>query len=190
MTRPRGFTLIELLTVIIIIAVMSVGIVPAYQRFVGRVSFDSMAGDIESLFAEAHSRAMADGTEVDVTFDRGSQTLLLMEQQPPLTSMDQPVALATSTPQTGMQQTMQSPTVGKIVHLGQNYRLSQFTPGSGTAATATPGTSNMVRFQDDGTCDGAQLALISAEGYSAQYILLPATGRMERIDPAGQQAGL
>jgi|SRR5579862_5432493 len=183
MSRAHGFTLIELTVVIIIIAVMSVGIVPAYQRFLQHVGFESMAGDVESLFAEARNRAVTDGAEVDVVFDSSGKTFAMVEQ-PPLQNADQPLALQSNMPPS------QSPMTAKILHLGQNFAVPMFTPGSGTSGSSSGGSSNRVRFRDDGTCDGAQLALLSSDGYSAQYLLLPATGRMQRIDAAGLQAGL
>jgi prepilin-type N-terminal cleavage/methylation domain-containing protein len=189
MSRRRGFTLIELLVVIIIIAVMSVGIVPAYQRFLGRVSFDALTGDVAGLFAEARNRAVTDGTEVDVRFDRSNGAFALIEQ-PALPITDQPVALQSSMPQMNTQSGSQNPAVSRVVQLGRNYAAPVFTPGSGTAGAssgASGGSPDTVRFRDDGTCDGATLTLLSSEGYSAQFVVLPATGRIQRIDVAGQQ---
>jgi prepilin-type N-terminal cleavage/methylation domain-containing protein len=198
MPRARGFTLIELTVVIIIIAVMSVGIVPAYQRLLGHVAFDSMAGDIESLFSEARTRAVTDGTEVDVIFNQQAETFVLVEQ-PPMSTADKPVALQTNTPVSSQFSSQssgssQAPITARVVHLGQNYAVPMFTPGSGTGGATSSSSANTVpntvRFRYDGTCDGAQLTLLGSAGYSAQYVLLPATGRMQRVDPAGQQVSL
>ncbi len=186
MHKARGFTLIELLVVILVIAVMSSLVVPAYAHFADRMRFDNITRQVQDLFAYARQHAVDENTVAILKYDAGSNTIAVsVTSLAP--SQDQPVALSTGPG--GMPQQAQ-PEPPQIVALGPDYAVMQFsvTPSTspyggggamqGSQAGGSNGQNKTIQFYADGTCDGAEVRLVSRAGYMAHMILMPAVGRL------------
>jgi prepilin-type N-terminal cleavage/methylation domain-containing protein len=184
--RMRAFTLIELLVVIIILAVMSAIVVPAYSRYLEKARFDSEIRHIQDVFAFARERAVARDTNVTLHFDRGSDTFSAAVDPPPLES-DQPSVFQSAANGDALAGLGQDPPA--IYPMGENYRVENFSV-MGNAANggsgSQPASQADIHFRGDGTTDGAVLDIISKEGYTAHLILWPATGRLTLEESAGQ----
>ncbi len=176
--RSSAFTLIELIVVIIIIAIMSSVVVPAYARFWERTHFDVAVGAVKDLFAYAREQAVANDTTATVAFDSQNEALVavVMPQAPPT---DQPVALAEAD-NSDTQPGLLPPPLRRVLSLGTEMAITRFATGVGDGKP-------VVRFRGDGTCDGAEITLVSANGYATHLFVSPATGRVLMDDGRGDQ---
>ena len=76
--RKVAFTLIELLMIIIIIAVVSALVVPAYARYWSKAKFESSVHQIEEMLSDARDKAVELDTTTTVSFNKQSQTFMVM----------------------------------------------------------------------------------------------------------------
>jgi prepilin-type N-terminal cleavage/methylation domain-containing protein len=179
--RRRAFTLVELMVVILMIAVMASVLVPAYNRFYAKSQFENTARQVQDIFAFAREQAIVRDTTVTVAYDAQNHAFLA-QVAPPHPQTDLPVALvATDSPNGGATQSGESQ---KSYQLDPDVNLGAFTVSSGpsSASGTAGGGGNHLHFLSDGTVEGAMLTITSADGYSAQFQLWPATGRMTRMD--------
>jgi len=181
--RRRAFTLIELMVVILMIAVMAGVIVPAYNHFFAKAQFEQAARQVQDIFSFAREQAIIHNTTVTVTYDAGNHafTAQVAPSQP---QTDLPVALANTVNPDGT--SAQSGETQKAAQLNPDVNVTAFSVSNNpaqTSASAAPGGGNQLHFLPDGTVEGATLGLVSASGYSADYQLWPATGRLTRMDP-------
>ncbi len=167
--RRSGFTLIELLVLIVIIAVMSSTIVPAYSRYLAHARFDSQVRAIQEIAAYAHEQAIKSDSTVTMTFEPQSATFTVMT--PPVSQTDLPSALAGA--DSSLNDISYPPRQLQISH---EFALRQ------SAAGGQSGSSTNIRFRGDGTCDGAVISLSSAAGYTAQLKLQASTSRLLQPD--------
>ena len=180
-TMRKGFTLIEMVVVIIIVAVMTSVIVPAYARFYARASFDAEVRQVQDVFAYAREQAVQRDTAVTLNFNPQSESfdITLLPPTPPT---DQPTAYANANTDTS------TLAVSHTVQLSSKVGVTGFTatdtsqgivPGS-TAGNANGGRGQTtVNFRADGTSDGAELTVVSAENpYSAHLTLHPGNARL------------
>jgi type II secretory pathway pseudopilin PulG len=173
MRRRSAFTLIELLTIILIIAVVSSVVVPAYARFWSKARFDAAVRNVRDIFAYAREQAVLNDTEAVVTFDGRSQTFAaIVNPPPPLT--DLPAALQ-NTAVGAAPHTAPAP---KGVQLGEEFQIADLSSGAQGAASGAGNRATEIRFRGDGTSDGARVVLRSSAGYQATLIVWPATGRI------------
>lgn len=175
----RGFTLIELLMVIIIIAVMSATMVPAYARFWSKTRFNGTVAQVRDCFVNARQQAILNDTSATVSFDARSQTFVVTVAPPP-TQFDQPVAFGNTDTDNGGTVTPPTPTG---VQLNPDIVVTSFQAGGNlSGGSGQPAGATEVHFRNDGTCDGADLQLASDSGYTAHLIVWPATGRVTLED--------
>ncbi len=173
MNAKRAFTLIELLVVIIIIATMASAIVPAYGKFLARTRFEGEVREVRDLCAHARDRAIGRDTTISLTFDAATQTFaVIVPTLPP--PADQPIAFNNAVES----QIAMSPTdPPRGYTLPPDVAVANFAVG-GTGGNAGNGTS-AIRFRGDGSSDAAQFRLVAESGYSAQIMLMPATGQVK-----------
>lgn len=181
----RAFTLIELMVVILMIAVMAGVVVPAYNHFYRKSQFENTARQVQDIFAFAREQAIVKDTTVTVTYDAQNHAFQA-QVAPPQTQTDLPVALAGTVSQDGT--TAQSGETQKEFTLDSDVNVASFSVSSSpsTAAQSSSGGQgggSQLHFLPDGTVEGATLSMTSTDGYSAQYQLWPATGRITRMDP-------
>ena len=163
--RRSGFTLIELLVLIVIIAVMSSTIVPAYSRYLAHARFDGQVRSIQEIAAYAHEQAVATDSTVTMTYDPQSATFTVVT--PPVSHSDLPTALA------GVDSSLNDISYPpRRLQISPEYALRQ------SAGDSRSGSSTNIRFRGDGTCDGAMITLSSASGYTAQLTLQASTSRL------------
>jgi prepilin-type N-terminal cleavage/methylation domain-containing protein len=166
--RRSGFTLIELLVIIIIISVVSSIVVPSYSRFMARANFDGATRNVRDLFAYAREQAVVNDTTVTVRFEPQSQTFAAIVTPPP-PQADQPVAFGAmnTNAAAAVSQTAAEPVT---VSLGGDFLVSNYQTG-----VQGQGGGDL-HFRGDGTCEGAQIMLVSSAGYQRQLTLWPDTG--------------
>jgi len=166
--RRSGFTLIELLVLIVIIAVMSSTIVPAYSRYLAHARFDGQVRSIQEIAAYAHEQAVATDSTVTMTYDPQSATFTVVT--PPVSHSDLPIALA------GVDSSLNDISYPpRRLQISPEYALRQ---SAGDSRSGSSGSSTNIRFRGDGTCDGAMITLSSASGYTAQLTLQASTSRL------------
>src|SRR5437899_2022414 len=91
----HAFTLIEMLVLIIIIAVLSSVVVPAYARFHEKAKFHQGVQQMVEFLASAREEALKAGSDAVVRFDPQTEALAFsVETQTPNT--DVPTAMQTS----------------------------------------------------------------------------------------------
>lgn len=172
--RSRGaFTLIELMVVILIIAVVSAVIVPAYGGFYAKSRFDGEIKRIQDFVAEARARAVAGDTTVTLHFERGADVFTISVDTLPQQN-DLPTALLEDS---GRNQ------IGDIdpYHVNDEFRVENFTvqgTGSANPASGRTGISD-VQFRGDGTSDGAEMSILSRDGLAAHLIISPVDGQLK-----------
>lgn len=173
----RGFTLIELLVIILIIAVVGSIVVPAYATFWARARFDTILRETRDLFRYAREQAVQGDTMATVAFDPRNQTLLVtVLPAPPLA--DQPVALMNGDPQNP--NLPPPPSAPRGLEIGGEFAVAGFQVNPGASSTLTMSRDNAteLHFRGDGTCEGAQIILMSSYGYKATLVVWPGTGRV------------
>jgi prepilin-type N-terminal cleavage/methylation domain-containing protein len=180
----RAFTLIELMVVILMIAVMAGVVVPAYNHFFAKAQFEASARQVQDIFAFAREQAIDRSTTVTVTYDPQNHAFVA-QTAPPAPQTDVPVALANTINPDGTP--AQSGETQKMARLDGNVNVTAFSVSTNPNITAIgvasgPGNGNQLHFLPDGTVEGATLALASGDGYTAQFQLWPATGRLTRMD--------
>lgn len=176
-SKRAAFTLIELIVVILIVALMSGIVVPAYARFFARERFNSTVAAIQDIAAWASQRAVTLDETVTLAYDPSSRAFLA--QAPPVSPSDAPqVMTQTSNPASASTlpdtRTYQLPRDMRV----DGLHVQPISAASGSAP-------NTLHFYADGTCDPAQLAVVSADGYSETLIALPATSRLEDASTTG-----
>jgi prepilin-type N-terminal cleavage/methylation domain-containing protein len=178
----RAFTLIELMVVILMIAVMAGIVVPAYSRFNAKAGFENTARQVQDIFAFAREQAILHDTTVTVTYDPQNHAFLA-QVAPAQPQSDMPVALSGSVNSDGV--ATQAGETQKRFQMDPDVAVGSFSvssnPSAAPGSSSSPG-GNQLHFLSDGTVEGATLALTSADGYTAQYQLWPATGRLSRMD--------
>ena len=181
----KGFTLIEMVVVIIIVAVMTSVIVPAYARFYARANFDGQVRQVQDVFGYAREQALQRDTTVTLNFNPQSEsfdvTLL-----PPTPPNDQPTVYSNANADTStlsLSHTVQlSSTVG-IVGFTATDTSQGIVPGSSAGNGNGGRGATTVSFRSDGTSDGAELTVVSAENnYSAHLTLHPGNARLTLDD--------
>jgi prepilin-type N-terminal cleavage/methylation domain-containing protein len=178
-----GFTLIEMLVVIIIIAVVAGVLVPNYTRMAAKANFDGTVAEVEALFAYAHEEAILRDTTVALSYDAQREQFSVSSAPIP-PSTDLPAVMMSPDSRQSLQ-----PVPPQTVELSMQYAVGDFAIGSGNGNTEQSGGGNMrgingptIRFRGDGACDGAEVVLISRDGYSADLKVMPANGRIVRDD--------
>lgn len=173
--RARGFTLIEMIVLIVIIAIVSSIAVPAYHRLYARSKFDSAVENVSDLLAWAHDRAVQSGGRTVVRFDAQSGTLAAVAESPPA-SASEPAALERST-ESAAQQMDRSTSLPEDVVI-REFQVMSATPNP----TGQQQVSGEIAFAADGSADGAQIGMLSADGYAALLEVVPTTGRVVVTD--------
>ena len=178
MHRTRAFTLIELLVVILIIAVMSAVVVPAFAGFYEKARFDAEIRRIQDYFALAREKAVKGDTTVTLHFERGIHEFsIVVDPPPPQTDMPTALFTASGTDLSPSQEV--APYHISDEHQVENFRVS--------AANGPAGITRVdVHFHGDGTSDGAALSVLSRQGFTAHLILTPMNGRLALNMPAGR----
>ena len=179
--RTRAFTLIELLLVILIIAVVSAVIVPAFAGFYEKARFDAEIRRTQDYFALAHERAVKGDTNVTLHFEHGiSEFSMVVDPLPP--QNDLPTAMLTAS---GTDMSAGSDVAP--YHVGSDFQIEGFTSsGVGATAAGTTGGQADVHFHGDGTSDTASFVIASRQGYTANMALSPMNGRLDQITQAGR----
>src|ERR1041385_4781425 len=140
--QQRAFTLIELLVVIIILAVMTSVIVPAYSQFADKARFDATAVDIQDAFAHARERAVANDTVVTLSYDPQSETFVVTSTPPPPPT-DQPTTMLIGP--NGEPVNLSSMEAPLTTQLEPQYTITNFMTGqqaSGTNTSEAPQQGN------------------------------------------------
>ena len=171
--RGRAFTLIELLVVILIIAVISAIMVPAYAGYYDKSRFDGEVRRIQDYFAQARENAVKGDTTVTLHFERGIHEFsMTVDALPPQDDLPTALLTAAATKSNGGQDI-------PPYHIGEDYQVKNFNVTSSSANSGPAGvTQTDVHFQGDGTCDRAELVLTSKQGYNAHLSLSPMNGRL------------
>jgi prepilin-type N-terminal cleavage/methylation domain-containing protein len=167
--RRNGFTLIEMVVMIMIIAILSSVAVPAYHRFRMKTRFDESVQKTVSLLAWARAAAIESNADAVVRFDHTSGAFMVAVEANPPTD-DAPAALqdAEHAPQ---------PPQPRMEALGEDVAVAQFSVNQVQPGMNAQNGIQEMRFHEDGSADGAHIALVSAGGYRAFLQVLPMTGR-------------
>ena len=177
--RSRAFTLIELLVVILIIAVMSAVVVPAFAGYYEKSRFDGEIRRLQDYFALAREKAVKSDTNVSLHFEHSAH-MFSMVVDPPPPQNDMPTAMLTAAG------TDLSPSLDVLpFHVGEDYDVDSFVVTGGGGPSAV--TQTDVHFHGDGTSDGADMNIRSKQGYTAHLSLSPMDGRLTLDVGAGPQ---
>ncbi len=77
-----------------------------------------------------------------------------------------------------------------MVQLDRHFSAPTFRSGTTSAVgNGGSGGTDTIQFRSDGTCDGAEVSLVSDMGYNAHLVLMQATGQMVRDDAVGDLPG-
>lgn len=172
----RGFTLIEMVVLIIIMAIISGVVVPAYARFHARARFIHTVEETAGLFRWARETAIAQGGAVVVRYDPQMGAFAAMAEAP-AEEMDLPAAL---------QETEEPLYAGPATsgyELPEGVRVAGFEPFGQAAPSGARDAALEMRFSADGSADGGMLALESEDGYAALIEVVPTTGRTVVREP-------
>ncbi len=177
----KGFTLIEMVVVIIIVAVMTSIVVPAYARFYARASFDGQVRQVQDAFAYAREQALERDATVTLEFSPQTESFDIT-LQPPTPPTDQPTAYANANVDTStfaLSHTVQLDSSVGVVGFTATDTSQGIVPGGSTGNANSNRGATTVSFRADGTSDGAQLTVVSAQNpYSAHLTLHPANARL------------
>ena len=190
--QKKGFTLIEMVVVIIIVAVVTAMLVPAYSRYYVRQRFDASVGDVQDAFAYAREQALAKDAPVTLVYDAQSDSFAInLSPLPP--PSDQPVSFP------DMSADNATLTQARSIRLDRNVSITGFTStntsldsvsGGGASRNSNGRGATSVHFRSDGTSDGAELTVVdSANGNMAHMVLQPGSGRLTRDDNTNNSAG-
>ena len=168
--RQHAFTLIELLVVILILAVMAAVMVPAYSGFYEKARFDAEVRRIQDYFALAREKAVKGDTTVTLHFERGIHEFSIAIDPPPAQN-DLPTALLTASGKDSGAGQELAP-----YHVSDEHQVEHFTV---SGASGPAGITKVdVQFRGDGTSDGADISLLSRQGFTAHLTLAPMNGRL------------
>ncbi|MCX6359118.1 MAG: prepilin-type N-terminal cleavage/methylation domain-containing protein [Armatimonadetes bacterium] len=170
--RRRGVTLIEMIVIVIIIAVVSSAAVPAYSRVVRRVAFRQAVTEVADLLAWSRHQAATQGIPVTVRMDAQRDELSTDAAAPP-GDQDVPVEMADKSVD-ARPPSARRVSLPEDVRIAEVRRLTEAT-GAGDAATDA---DTLVTFEDDGSCGGAGIQIVSRHGYTADLEVAAATGRV------------
>ena len=178
-TPRRAFTLIELLVVIFIIAVTSAIIVPAFAGFLDKARFDAEIRRLQDYFAVAREKAVKGDTTVTLHFEHSLHEFSIsVDALPPQNDLPTVLLSAASADMNRNQD------AGRY-HIGDEYHVENFAVANSLGTGADAGTD--AHFHGDGTCDGADLTMVSRQGYTAHLTLSPMTGRLALDVPTGAE---
>lgn len=171
-----GFTLIEMLVLIIIMAILSTVVVPAYSRLRDRADFETQLSKVQGFFAEARARAIELGADVEVRYDTQSETFVASAPAT-LSTNDVPTAIAEEpdTLPVAYQATLALP---------RDYRIMDvdiFGPEVGMHARDNRADS-VLYFHEDGTSDGMRCTVSRDTGAAATVTIWPSTATVD-IEP-------
>ena len=178
--RRGAFTLIELLVVILIIAVVSAVIVPAYGGYYAKTRFDGEVKRIQDYIAIARERAVAGDTTAVLHFERTADLFTItVDSIPPQT--DLPTNML-NTPGTDLGPSQDV----APYHVNDEFRVESFNSQSASNPGSGGGSGSDLQFRGDGTCDGAEMTLISRYGYGVQLTVSASNGRVTIGSSAGR----
>ena len=168
--RNRAFTLIELLVVILIMAIVAAVMVPAFAGFLDKTRFDAEIRRIQDYFALAREKAVKGDTTVTLHFEHSvKQFTITVDPVPP--ARDMPTALLT-----GAGSDLGATSDVQPYRVADDYRVERFSVTGANGPTAL--SQSDVRFNGDGTSNGAALEILSKQGYTASMTLSPMNGRL------------
>ncbi len=167
-----------MVVLIIIMAVMSSVIVPAFSRLRDRASFDTRIGQIIAFLSEARARAMELGTDVELRYDEQSASFTAYGQTV-LSSADMPTELA-ETSETAVAAYQRTFVIPSDFRVGD---VTAFGPELNTGVLSGPQV--VVRFHPDGTCDGLRFTIVRETGEAAVLTMWPTTGAIDVEAPSG-----
>ena len=173
--RGGAFTLIELLVVILIIAVMSAVIVPAFAGYYEKSRFDAQIRRVQDYFALAREKAVKGDTTVTLHYEHSIHEMSISIDAPPPQN-DMPTAMLTASGTDLNPGQTVSP-----LRIGDDYLVENF---NATGASGPSGrTQTDVTFRGDGTSDSAAFDVKSKVGYTAHMTLTPMNGRLSLDEP-------
>ncbi len=167
---------------IVIIAIASAIIAPAYFRLFSESSFDGSVSRLEAFLATAHRQAVALDEDVQVTYDVSSHSFVMETPLPPpvydipQALANDPAAAPTSSPNQNQNQTrgFTMPTDIRVVDME--------TTGSSSMVNSS-NTGNVIRFHGDGTSSSSIILLGDDHNHSAALQIVPASGSVRRTNP-------
>jgi Tfp pilus assembly protein FimT len=171
--RRQAFTLIEMVVLIIIIAIISSVVVPSYTRFYARAKFQRTTEGVVGTLAWARNAAIENSSDCVVRFDAQSGTIAVTAEMPNI-STDVPTAIQESPETSGA-------TEPRLFKLGEDVIVRDFTVGdtSNSNVLGANSQSRELRFYEDGSSNGGQMILQSADGYLARIVISPSTGKVQ-----------
>jgi len=142
----NGFTLLELAIVLVIVAVLAAGVVPALMTAMNRTHLRSSAWQVASQLAFARAHAVSKQLLCRVRFDPEELAFLAEVEQDP---EEAPGEFAP----------LQTPPMGRVA-LPENFVDVRMQ----TVSLTTPQSTEAVYFQPNGRSDGVEVLLESLDG--------------------------
>lgn len=177
--HASGFTLIEMLVLIIIMAVLSTVVVPAYSRLHDRAVFDSRIAHVTGFLMQARAQAIELGTEVEVRFDPQTESFTARADTV-ITGEDMPTALTNVTDAVAV-------SYDRDFSLPADYRIVDVQVfGPDLVSSGLTGAETTIHFREDGTCDGIRFTVVRETGHGAVITLWPATASVD-VEPLNGQ---
>jgi type II secretory pathway pseudopilin PulG len=169
-----------MLVLIVIMAVLSTVVVPAFSRLRDRAVFETHVGRVTSFLTQARAQAIELGTEVEVRFDPQTETFSARADSA-VAGEDLPTALANipDAATTVYDQTLALP---------EDYRILEvevFGPDA-LAGELASGRETVLYFREDGTCDGLRFTVLRENRYAVVVTLWPATASVD-VEPAANR---